>query len=194
MRTSLRPAKLCKVGRVREWAELAALLGCITGLSTTLESQTSNGPRPYRAAFGAGIGISEYDLDGNGTALVGLAFLRFQPFRAFGLQLSVPYWRDFREVLEVGGITHSVTTSYLLPEVSVVVSAPGDVQPYLGAGGGVNLPQKNGLRSSGTLHALAGLRVRIGAQRHLFFEGRLRSIRPWSGSTADLLLGFENRR
>ena len=149
----------------------------------------------YRSAgqWGAGVrlGVSPYDLDGTGTALVIGAQVDRALSKTFLGEVGFPLL-DRSSTVRFADIEASERTRLLLPEVSLQAQASlGRAQPYIFAGGGAAVSLNGHVAGGGTLHAGLGTRVLVGRRTLLRFEARARSIRPWAGETVDLTVGLE---
>ena len=129
------------------------------------------------------IGVSRYDLTTSGTGLSGFAALTFHPARRLLLEPTLGYL-TYRN--DFGQRTH-----WFFPELSVQTELRlGTVLPFVGAGGGAGAASRVGSdRWEGTLHAVTGLRVRLGRAWGGRAEVRLRAVPPWSGHTIDFGMG-----
>jgi hypothetical protein len=84
--------------------------------------------------------------------------------------------------------------SYLFLELSIQAQLPhGQVRPFLGVGAGGAFVVTGPSETVATLHAVVGLRALIDQSWGIRGEFRVRSVRPWTGNTADILLGVSRR-
>lgn len=129
-------------------------------------------------------GPTEYDLSGTGWA----------PFMAVRLQ-----WPLTPGLLVEPGLTHLSYRAqfddrihHVLPEVQLQAQVPGRVlRPYIGAGFGASWELTSGRNFfDPTLSGAAGLRAWVGPRWQLTGELRVRSIDPWTATTADWGLGI----
>jgi hypothetical protein len=85
-------------------------------------------------------------------------------------------------------------TTFLFPELSVQAQAgAGVVRPFLGVGGGGAFVVAGDGETVATLHAVGGVRIDLSQGWGLSGELRVRAIRPWTGNTADILVGVSRR-
>lgn len=148
------------------------------------------GPDPVAGQQGVALtalaGPAPYDLSGTGTAMV-VGFAAELPLSAhIGIETGV---RALRYRSQVGD-----HVSHLMPEVGLRAAAEvGSVRPYLGVGLGPSLVVEGPGGTELTLHGAAGARVPLSAEWALRPEARIRSIRPWVGSAAELTVGMSYR-
>jgi len=156
---------------------VAALLGLtLSGLA-----HAQGGPGPETSVVA---GPSPYDLSGNGTGLAINAGLAFRPARALVVEPGLGFF-TYRN--DFGQRSH-----WFFPELSVQAEAGrGRLRPFVGGGGGAGVQSRVGSdRWVGTLHAVTGLRVRLGRSWGGRLELRLRGVPPFSGHTLDFGLGL----
>jgi hypothetical protein len=169
------------------WSTSLLLLGVCSLTSRVCVAQAPD----VHLGLGLKLGASSYDLDGTGTAFVGgpTAFAQFG--KLVIVELGVPVLDYSQDVDGFPGDASS-RTRFLLPELSVRIQAPiGRVAPFLAAGGGGAIRLNGQARGGGTLHAGAGVRVRVSSVTRLHGEVRARSIRPWTGSAVDFTIGAD---
>jgi hypothetical protein len=141
--------------------------------STRLDLAIAAGPTPY-------------DLSGTGTAL--------------GAGIRAPWQVQTWLIIEpgVGFLSYESQfvdqTSYLFPELSVQGQFRlGRARPFLGGGaGGAFVVQGEG-QTVETLHAVVGSRIDVSPDWVISGEVRVRAVQPWSGNTADFLVGLSRR-
>jgi hypothetical protein len=82
-------------------------------------------------------------------------------------------------------------TDYLFPEISLQAQGYlGPLRPFAGGGlGFANITHGPNI-SKLTLHAVSGVRVRLGGGWGLRMEARVREVDPWNGHTLDLTAGI----
>ena len=92
----------------------------------------------------------------------------------------------------MGGFSVPDNIALLLPELTVGLRPwSGRVQPYLGVGAGWAVKLKGPQAGGPTLHATAGAAFKVAPGVAFTVTGLARSIRPWAGSTVDLMAGVE---
>lgn len=161
--------------RKRVGLALAYLLG-----SSAFSSAAAQAPPELEASLAAG--ASRYDLAGTGTGLAAATGLAWRPTRGL--------------VLEPGATLFTYTpqfgarVTYVMPELSLQGELGiGRFRPFLGVGGGAAVSVGGRGGTTKTLHAALGCRVAVSGPWSIRTEARVRSVSPWSGTTADLLLG-----
>lgn len=129
-------------------------------------------------------GPSQYELTGRGTSF------------ALNIGVTSSLYRDIVLIQpNLGYFTYTTSfghrASWLFPEIGVQVQGHlGRVRPYVGAGlGGGGQSLGNPGKWEATLHAAGGMRMRLSGRWGLQAEVRYRSVRPWSGHTADFGVG-----
>ena len=164
---------------------LRAGLACVLVLGFALpfaQAVAQQAPGPETSLI---LGPSDYDLStGSGTSFAVSAALAFRP--THGVLVVEPslgyltYHNDFHQ-----------RAHWFFPELSFQAeAAKGNLRPFIGGGGGVGIGSRvGGNRYEATLHALAGLRLRLGSGWGARVEVRLRSVHPFSGHTADVGIG-----
>lgn len=115
---------------------------------------------------------------------------------AFGL--SIPSGRFFLVEPGIGFFRYTSEfgehIAYILPEVSLQFQVPsGAVRPYAGVGAGFSEYSSGRGSTYGTLHAAAGVRVRIAGGYGLRAEVRTRTIDPFRLNTTGFMLGLSWR-
>ena len=139
-----------------------------------------------RLDLGVAAGPSPYDLSGTGTG--------------FAAGIRAPWQASRWLVIEpgIGFLSYNsqfdTRTSYLFPELSIQGQLRvGRVRPFLGGGAGGALVLQGEGETQATLHAVSGLRLDLDGDWTASGELRVRAVRPWSGNTADILLGISRR-
>lgn len=129
-------------------------------------------------------GIAEYDLSGTGTTGVGALTLSIPLFSFLTIDPSVGFLRYEPQL-------SGSSTTFLLPEVSARLQAPGDrLNPYLALGGGMAAVVGGNGDSDFTLHAALGTYLWFNQSWAIRPEARIRGIDPFVGTTADVTLGL----
>jgi hypothetical protein len=124
-------------------------------------------------------GPSFYDLGGTGTGF------------AAGLRVEFPSGSKFLIEPGLGFFRYTEASNsklaYLMPELSVQFSPiRGGARPYAGAGVGIAEFASGPAAGRGTVHAVAGLRLRLAGRLGLRAEGRYRVYDPF-GSKGTML-------
>ena len=136
--------------------------------------------------MGLAAGPSVYDLSGTGTTVAAAAQLAWEPLAALVIEPGLTfltYEAQFQDRI-----------SFLFPELSVQAQLPGGrVRPFLGVGAGGAFAISGPGETVATLHAVGGARVHVNANWGLRGELRVRAVRPWSGNTADFLIGVSHK-
>ncbi|HEV8455813.1 MAG TPA: hypothetical protein VGQ24_13015 [Gemmatimonadales bacterium] len=130
-------------------------------------------------------GPSPYHLSKSGTGVAISAGLAFRPTqRVLVVEPGLGFF-FFRN--DFGQGSH-----WFFPEVSVQAEAGlGSIRPFVGGGGGIGIEARIGSdRVVGTLHAVAGVRLRLATGWGARAEVRWRGVPPGSGHTADFCFGF----
>lgn len=132
-------------------------------------------------------GPSNYHLSGTGTAFAAAIRFDVPTGRLFILEPGMGF---FRYRTKVG-----TTIKYLLPEIGLQFQPiHGPVRPYLGVGAGFSEYLTGPGPSPGTVHAVAGLRVRVTGDYGFRGEIRVRGLDPFSGQQmTDLTFGLTKR-
>lgn len=162
---------------------LAAALACLlaAGAAGPLLAQD----------YSAQLGISSFDLAGTGTGLVAVPSYRYRIGGVFAVRASLPLFLDSR-TRTVSGITFAESDNLLLPEVSVEAGwRLGPLQPFVGVGAGVAANLAGRHPGGATLHAALGAAIPLRDRVRLAATGKVRAVRPWSGSMVDLTIGLE---
>lgn len=130
-----------------------------------------------------GAGISKYDFYGTkGNSIVFVA--RFDG-------LIGPYVVIEPGLAFLSYKTQFGRTDYLLPEISIQGQGyVGPVRPFLGGGIGFANITHGPNMSKLTLHAVSGVRVRLGRGWGFRMEARARSVEPWQSHTLDFTAGL----
>lgn len=85
-------------------------------------------------------------------------------------------------------------TTFLFPELSIQGQLQlGRARPFLGGGAGGAIVVSGDGESVETLHAVIGTRLDMGRDWVVSGEIRVRAVQPWSGNTADFLVGVNRR-
>lgn len=157
-------------------ATLALFVGLAPGC---VLAQDRPGPESSLVA-----GPSPYDLSGTGTGLAVNLGVAFRPARGFIVEPGLGFF-TYRN--DFGQRSH-----WFFPELSLQAELrAGNLRPYLGVGGGGGVQSRVGSdRWVGTLHGVAGLRLRLGRSWGLRGELRARAVPPFSGHTLDFGLGL----
>jgi hypothetical protein len=156
-----------------------ALAGSGLLAATTAPAQTGS-----RLMLSGLAGPSPYDLSGTGTGFVAALELSWRPVPGLMIEPGMTYFTYESQFSE--------RIHYLMNELSVQGELPrGRVHPFLGGGAGFArvLDESDGELEL-TLHAVGGLRVDLSQSWAARAELRLRSVRPWTGNTADILFGL----
>jgi hypothetical protein len=145
-----------------------------------LESQRG-APGPETALL---IGPSLYDFTGSGTGFSGLAGLAFRPTRRVLLLEPSFGYLTYRN--EFGQRSH-----WFFPELSLQAELQlGILRPFLGGGAGAGVASAVGAdRWHGSLHGVAGFRLRLSRGFGGRAEARVRMVPPWSNHTIDFSFG-----
>lgn len=156
----------------------------VTALASTLraspaQAQGGGGPETSVVA-----GPAPFDLSGTGTGLAVNLGLAFRPARRLVVEPGLgffTYRNDFHQ-----------RSHWFFPELSLQAEAQrGRLRPFIGGGGGAGVQSRVGSdRWVGTLHAVAGVRLRIGRGWGGRAELRVRAVPPFSGHTIDFGLGL----
>jgi hypothetical protein len=157
------------------------VLGVLAGVfPVSAEAQRAPGPETSIVA-----GPSPYQLAKSGTGFALNAGLAFRPARR--VLILEPGLGFFLFRNDFGQRSH-----WFFPELSIQAEAGlGSVRPFVGGGGGFGIEARIGSdRVVGTLHAIAGLRLRLGKGWGARGEVRWRGVPPGSGHTVDFGLGF----
>jgi hypothetical protein len=132
-------------------------------------------------------GPSTYDLSGTGTGFATALELSWRPVSGLVIEPGMTYFTYESQF--------SQRIHYLMNELSVQGELPrGRVHPFLGGGAGFGRvldESENELEF--TLHAVGGLRVDLSQSWGARAELRVRSVRPWTGNTADILFGLSGK-
>jgi len=160
-------------------AVVALLL--VLALSPLSQVQAQGGPGPETSVVA---GPSPYELSGSGTGLAVNAGLAFRPARALVVEPGLGFF-TYRN--DFGQRSH-----WFFPELSLQAEVRrGGVRPFIGGGGGAGVQSRVGSdRWVGTLHAVTGLRVRIGRSWGGRTELRLRAVPPFRGYSFDFGVGL----
>ena len=131
------------------------------------------------------LGPAPYELSGTGTGFA--AKLGVTSRLGRGFILIEPSLGYFRYTTQFGGLSQ-----WIFPELGVEAEGRlGSARPYLGGGIGAGFETRAGPNQvEFTLHAAAGLRLRLGGTWGARLEARLRSVDPFSGRTIDVGLGL----
>ncbi len=153
----------------------------IVGTAGVAHAQRGRGPAGETAFLA---GPSPYDLSGTGTGFAAmLGFTSHVTRRVLILEPTIGY---FTYRTQFGRRSH-----WLFPELSLQAEARvGTVRPYVGGGLGAgynSLDAPN--RVAFTLHAAGGMRMTLSRDWGARAELRLRSVDPFDGHTADIVLG-----
>ncbi len=136
-------------------------------------------------------GVSHYDLVGTGTAPVVSAYRSWAVHRRVFLAASLPVF-DAQRTVHVGGFQVSDPTVLLLPELTLGLRPlVGRLQPVVGLGAGWALRLKGSQASGPTIHVTIGAGLQVAGHTALTLTALARSVRPWAGSTVDLMAGIE---
>jgi hypothetical protein len=132
------------------------------------------------------VGAATYDLSGTGVVpLVGASVERYI-HRIWRIQANVAYLQY--ETTAAGTRTH-----YFFPEAQLHVQIPTRVfRPYIGIGGGAAIQRSGRWRIHPTLSFSSGMKILVTPRWTLGGELRIRSVRPWTGSTADWTIGIHH--
>jgi hypothetical protein len=156
-----------------------ALAGIVLLAPATALAQTGS-----RLMLSGLAGPSPYDLSGTGTGFVAALELSWRPVSGLVVEPGMTYFTYESQFSE--------RIHYLMNELSVQGELPrGGIHPFLGGGAGfarVLDESENELEL--TLHAVGGLRVDLSRSWGARAELRVRSVRPWTGNTADILFGL----
>ena len=139
------------------------------------------GPGPESSVMA---GPSPYALSGTGTGLGVNLGIAFRPVGGLVIEPGLgffTYRNDFKQ-----------RSHWFFPELSLQAEVrSGSLRPYVGAGGGAGVQSRVGSdRWVGTLHAVAGLRLRLGQSWGVRGELRARAVPPFSGHTLDVGIGL----
>ena len=175
----LRGSHMRDLGRLGIALTVVAVIG-----ARTLESACAQ--QSSRLDVGIAAGPTPYDLSGTGTAL--------------GAGIRAPWQVQAWLIIEpgVGFLSYESQfadrTSYLFPELSVQGQFRlGRARPFLGGGvGGALVVQGEG-ETVETLHAVVGSRIDVSPDWVISGEIRVRAVQPWTGNTADFLVGVSRR-
>lgn len=131
------------------------------------------------------LGPAPYDLSGTGTGFA--AKLGVTSRLGRGVFLIEPSLGYFRYTTQFGGLSQ-----WIFPELGIEAEGRlGSVRPYLGTGIGAGFETRTASNQvEFTMHAAAGLRLRLGGSWGARVEARLRSIDPFSGRTTDIGFGI----
>jgi hypothetical protein len=131
------------------------------------------------------LGPAPYDLSGTGTGFA--AKLGVTSRLGRGVFLIEPSIGYFAYTTQFGG-----RSQWIFPELGVEAEAPlGSLRPYLGTGIGAGFETRAGPNQvEFTMHAAAGLRLRLGGSWGARAEARLRSVDPFAGNTTDIGFGI----
>jgi hypothetical protein len=164
---------------------LGATLGFILA-ALSMMARTSVAQVPQRIDLSLVAGPSPYDLSGTGTGLAAGLRVDWQPLRWLVVEPGLGFFSYNSQFDD--------RTSLLFPELSLQAQARlGAVRPFLGVGGGGAVPVSGGGETVATLHAVGGVRAALGNDWGASGEWRIRAVRPWTGNTADVLIGLSRR-
>lgn len=138
-----------------------------------------------RMALSVAAGPSPYDLSGTGTGFAAAVEFSWRPILGLVVEPGLTYFTYESQFAE--------RIHYLMNELSVQGELPlGRVRPFLGGGAGfarvVSDTDEDDLVA--TLHAVGGIRVDLSPTWGGRAEMRVRSVRPWTGNTVDVLFGL----
>jgi len=151
----------------------AGLLAPVTALGQTGSRLTLSGLA----------GPSPYDLSGTGTGFAAALEFNWRPTPGLVIEPGLTYFTYQSQFSE--------RIHYLMNELSVQGELPlGRVRPFLGGGAGFARMLEENEDAVATLHAVAGLRVDLDRAWGARAELRVRAVRPWTGNTADILVGL----
>jgi hypothetical protein len=160
---------------------LIVLLALSAGSATIAFAQEMT-----RIDLGVAVGLSPYDLSGTGTGIAAAVRGGWQPRSWLVIEPGVGFFSYISQA--------DIRSIYLFPELSLQGQLQlGRVRPFLGAGAGGAFDVGGEGETVATLHAAGGARVDLGADWKLSGELRVRAVRPWTGNTADFLLGVYYR-
>ena len=158
---------------------LTVVLALIAPAATSAQED-----RPVTLSIAAGPSI--YDLSGTGTSLAVAGQGAWELLPALVIELGLTFFSYEAQFAD--------RVSYLFPEISIQAQLPrGAVRPFLGVGGGGGFVVSGEGETAGTLHAVGGVRVQLDPRWSLRGELRVRSVDPWVGNTADIMLGVGRR-
>lgn len=140
-----------------------------------------------RAAVAVLGGVTQYDLDGVGEAPLVSIRGSSSLDRPIVFEGALSYFTYFTQVQ--GHIWH------VLPEVQVQWQyVHSNLRPYVGMGLGASHGRSGEASTTDlTLSVAGGLRVPVSQAWSLMGELRVRSIDPWTGTTADIGVGIVGR-
>jgi hypothetical protein len=155
--------------------------------TTLLVANTAHAQTGSQLMLSGLAGPSPYDLSGTGTGFAAALELSWRPVSGLVIEPGMTYFTYESQFSE--------RIHYLMNELSVQGELPrGRVHPFLGGGAGFGRvldETENELEF--TLHAVGGLRVDLSESWGARAELRVRSVRPWTGNTADILFGLSGR-
>jgi hypothetical protein len=151
---------------------------------TLLSPVTALAQTGSRMALSGLAGPSPYDLSGTGTGFAAALELTWRPMSGLVIEPGATYFTYESQFSE--------RIHYLMNELSVQGElALGRVRPFLGGGAGfARVLDDSDEELVATLHAVGGLRVDLNKTWGARAELRVRSVRPWTGNTADILFGL----
>lgn len=132
-------------------------------------------------------GPSSYNLSGTGTAVAAAIRFDVPTGRLFIIEPGIGFFR-YRT-------RFGQTIKYLLPEISFQFQpGRGAVRPYIGVGAGFSEYLTGPGASPGTVHAAAGIRIRVTRNYGFRGEVRVRGLDPFSGQRmTDFSVGLTKR-
>jgi hypothetical protein len=130
--------------------------------------------------LGLAVGASSYDLNGTGVAPTISARLDIVN-RRLVLQASFSYLNYQPPAIK--------RTHVLFTETQVQLQIGNAVRPFIGVGAGSAADIGRNLGQDFVLSASTGARLRVQRGWNGLLEVRLRSVQPFTGSTADWLMG-----
>lgn len=157
------------------------VLTALSAIALTLPAAAQIGaPRPSISLLA---GATSYDLSGTGSAFAGGVFADYPLVRFLRAEAGAGFVR-----YEPQGGT---TTSLLFPEIGLrLIGTVGNVQPYVGGGAGLAAVLEGTGDTDLTLHGVAGARFIVAPRLSLRGELRVRSVDPFTGTTADFMGGL----
>jgi hypothetical protein len=133
------------------------------------------------------VGAADYDLSGTGVVPIAGVSVERYIHRRWRIQTYVAY-------LQHETTAADTRTHYVLPEAQLHVQIVPTrvIRPYIGIGGGAAIQRSGRWHIHPTLSFSSGMRILVTPRWTLGGELRIRSVRPWTGSTADWSIGIHH--